>query len=75
MIDGDSNRSFECYRCDRTKPDCTGEKNYKHEKKRDSSAENSQDIIPKKFQELKEALQKKKDGEHYLDLPMSCKEK
>ena len=62
LIDGDSNRSFEFYRCSRTKPDCAGEKNCKHEKKRDGSALNSQEIIAKKFQEIKEAMQKKKDG-------------
>ena len=75
LIDGDSNRSFECYACDRTKPAWAGAKNCKHEKKRHASAVNSQDITAKKFQELKEAIQKKKDEEQSLDLPILCKEK
>ena len=62
LIEGDSGRMYECCRCRRTKPECQGARNFKYEEKKDGSALNSQEAISKKFQDLKEAIQKKKDG-------------
>ena len=52
---GDSRKHYPCFKCDRYKPDCMGARKCKFTVKIDGIPINSQEIINKKFKELKEA--------------------
>ena len=57
---GQGDRKFLCFRCERARPECAGVKKCEFETKADGSAVNTEDVIDKKFKELKDVLRRKK---------------
>ena len=55
MNGGGQEKLHPCFRCGRTKPDCSGERNYNHDKKADGSEVNPKEVIDELFKEKKEA--------------------
>ena len=62
MRSGDGDNVHELFRCGKKKLECRGSQNCKHEKKANDIAVNNQDVIASKFEELKEAVRKRKEG-------------
>ena len=58
-----SNKKFQCFKCERSKPSCDGAKNLKFAKKKDGLDVNSQYAIDHKFKYFKDTKKKRADGE------------